>query len=137
MKLNDIIKVAAARLKGAKNAEYLRREITSIEASSLAKDAAAFLAVAPNAECAQVLRSLVELNQGRFEDLHRSDFSSYLRATLHLTEDQYTEARQALRTFLLSLNENRSDYAARGAEREIEASDKEFMQLIARRQRAG
>ena len=133
MNFDELLKLAMVSLNRDDQAELLHREIARIGPSELTRDIKALLDSTPELEFAAVLKSLADLNQGRFEDLHRSDFASYIMSRLQINDEQYKAAVQALRTFLLAQDQSRSAYAARGAERELEASDAEFRSLIARR----
>jgi hypothetical protein len=132
--LDDLIKVATAGERSeASAAEALRARLARIGKSPLAQDIDEFLAETPRYRHLDILRRLANLNQGAFEDLHRSDFISYLIATLPVDYDELMLAIRALRSYLLSRDLPLSSLAARDANSELEGSASEMHRLLRQR----
>lgn len=131
--LDDLIKLATASERSGACAEILRARLAHIGKSPLAQDIDRFLAETPQYPHPDVLRRVANLNQGAFEDLHRSDFVSYLIATLCVDYDELMMAIRALRSYLLSRDVPLSSLAARNANSDLEGSASEMQRLLRQR----
>jgi len=131
--LDDLIKLAAAKKRPEANADALRRRIAGIGKNALTEDIETFLVATPLYPHPDVLRKVANLNQGAFEDLARSDFISYVIATLGVDYEKLIDAIRALRSFLLSRDQPRSTIAARDAASDVEGPGLEINRLLRRR----
>lgn len=132
-RLDDLIKLATASQRFSASAEALQARLARIGKNPLAQDIDSFLTETPRYPRANILRQVANLNQGAFEDLHRSDFVSYLIATLAVDYDELMMAIRALRSYLLSRDLPLSALAARDAHSDLKTSTRELQLLLRQR----
>lgn len=115
MNKDELLRLALALEKRPDAIEEAKLRLRKAGKAPLTKVIHSLLADWTNYEGAAVLEKIASLNQGKVEDLNRSDFQSYIIAETGISEVELVKSRRTIQSFLQGVNQlGRLRVAARG-----------------------